>query len=44
MMSEEERFKYLENPNFWTIEALFINKNKMYLTDKKGIINIEILA
>jgi hypothetical protein len=44
MISEEEGFKYLENPNFWTIEALFLFKTKMYLTDKKRIINIKRLA
>ena len=44
MINEEEGFKYLGNPNFWTIEALFINKKRMCLADKKRIINIGILA
>jgi hypothetical protein len=44
MIDEEEGFKYLENPNFWTIEAQFFSKNKMYLADKKIIINLDILA
>ena len=44
MISEEEGFKYLENPNMWTIEALFLKKKKMYLTDKKMIINMKIVG
>jgi hypothetical protein len=44
MINEEEGFKYLENPNFWTSDAPFLNNNKMYLTEKKRIINLVILA
>ncbi len=44
MINEEEEFKYLENPNIWTTYVVFLNKNNIYLADKKRIINIEILA
>ena len=41
MISKEEESKYLENPNIWRIEGLFLYKEEPYPTDKKRIINID---
>ncbi len=43
-LSEEDGFKYLENSNFWKIEASFLKKEKNYPAEKKRIIYIKIFG